>query len=134
MECDIYKSLKYKGCYLFVEKGSIITNDVPKELLSKFGSAEHFKTISVDENAPLIAADPQEIIKNIQEKGHHLQWAKTNVDTVSEAGAALGGGILAVSLGLGPVGAIIAAAAGYALANSTKNERQSSGENKNADS
>ena len=122
MDCDIYKATNHKGAYLFIPSGVEVTAALPESVIKKLGNIEYFKSISFDENSPLIAADPKEVIKNIEEQGFHIQGTeiKTKVEEVSEAGAAIGGGILAASIGLGPVGALVGALAGYLLANASK--------------
>jgi uncharacterized protein YcgL (UPF0745 family) len=137
MNCDIYKSSAKKGIYLFVETGKNVSETVPEKELKHFGDAVFFKTISFDESSPLIAANPAEVINNIKAKNYHLQGARvtTKVESVSETGAAIGGGILAASLGFGPLGAIVAALAGYALANASKSgNKNNDGGNDDADS
>lgn len=120
MNCDIYKATNHRGAYLFVESGTDVVNKVPEKVIRKLGHIKYFKTITFDENSPLIAANPREVIENIQKRGFHIQGVEITVEEVSEAGAAIGGGILAASLGLGPVGAIVGAVAGYLLANASK--------------
>ncbi|MCG7996601.1 MAG: YcgL domain-containing protein [Candidatus Thiodiazotropha taylori] len=122
MNSDIYKATNYKGTYLFIPSGVKISTALPEGVIRKLGNLEYFKSISFDENSPLIAADPKEVIRNIEEQGFHIQGPviKTKAEEVSEAGAAIGGGILAASIGLGPVGALVGALAGYLLANASK--------------
>ncbi|CAE6894355.1 YcgL domain-containing protein [Ectopseudomonas oleovorans] len=120
MDCDIYKAISHKDTYLFVEKGNRVSDKVSEKLLKKIGQVQHLKSISFDENSPLIAANPKEVINNIQTQGFHIQGAEIKIEDNTGAGAAIGGGILAASLGLGPAGAIIGAVAGYLLANASK--------------
>lgn len=125
MECDIYRSSKMKRAYVFVKAGA--PNDiVPESILQKLGSLEFFKTISFDVNSPLIAANPKEVIESIEKVGYHIQGAGIETTEISEAGAAIGGGILLASLGGGPLGAIIGAVGGYFLAHLTKEEKDAS--------
>lgn len=121
MNCDIYKAINHRGAYLFIEAGNEASEKVPEKVLKKLGHLQYVKSISFDEGSPLIAANPKEVIENIETNGFHIQGVEIKIDeVVSEAGAAIGGGILAASLGLGPVGAILGAAAGYWLANASK--------------
>ncbi|WP_321528831.1 YcgL domain-containing protein [Sedimenticola selenatireducens] len=123
METDIYQSQKVHGAYLFVPSGSSIAL-LPNELTHKLGKLQYFKTITINHGMKLIAADADEVIANIQKNGYHLQGAsvttKAKESDVSEVGAAVGGGILAASLGLGPVGAVAGALIGAWLANHSK--------------
>lgn len=125
METDIYKSKKLKGTYLFIRSGSD-TDNLSDEVVKKFGNFEYFKSLTLISGAPLIAADPDEVISNIEKHGFHMQGAEISVKVkesdVSEVGAAVGGGILAASLGLGPVGAIAGAVIGAWIANHSKDE------------
>ncbi|MES9898556.1 MAG: YcgL domain-containing protein [Sedimenticola sp.] len=122
MDCDVYKVVNYKAAYLFVLSGTDVTSALPDKIIENLGHLEYFKAVSFDENSPLIAANPKDVIDNIAKHGFHIQGAEIQikVEEVSEAGAAIGGGILAASLGLGPVGALVGALAGYWLANASK--------------
>lgn len=124
MEYDIYKPSSKNNVYIFIEVGGVLENKVPENILHGYGDVAFVKTISFDDKSPLISAHPKEVIESIKNNGYFIQGAAvtTKVDNVSEAGAAIGSGILAASLGFGPLGAIVAAVAGYALANASKNE------------
>ncbi len=127
MKCDIYKISDVKNAYLFIESGISPEARVPSEVLEKLGTLEYFKTIEFEADSPLIAANPQEVIENIEKNGFHIQGAEVRITTkenpeISEAGAAIGGGILAASLGFGPVGAIVGAVLGAVLAASAKGD------------
>jgi len=123
MKCDIYRSEIIGNAYLFVPYGADPADSVPKSIITKLGKMIFLKSIEFEENSPLIAADPKEVISDIQKNGYHLQGVDIKSNEVSEAGAAIGGGILAVSLGLGPIGAIFGAALGAILASSAKGEK-----------
>ena len=128
MKCDIYKSSGLKNAYLFVLAGVKPQECTPESVLKQLGELAFFKSIEFNEDSPLIAADPKEVIVNIHKQRFHVQGAEVCVEVkeaqeVSEAGAAIGGGILAASLGLGPVGAIAGAVIGALLASSAKGEK-----------
>ena len=129
MKCDIYKYSSKSGSYIFIESDNELSDMVPEDILLTLGETTLVKTINFDENSPLIAANPKEVIKGINANNYFIQGTKvtTQVGQVSEAGAAIGGGILAASLGFGPLGALIAAAAGFALANASKSEDKNGG-------
>ena len=120
MICDIYTSSKKPGAYLFLSEGAPVAG-LPENVLNALGQLSFFKKVSLEEGKPLIAVDPATIVKSINEKGFYIQGVKTT-SSVSELGAAVGGGILLASLGLGPVGAIFGAVAGYALSKTAKEE------------
>lgn len=129
MKCDIYKSSSLKNAYLFVLTGTDPEERTPEPVLKQLGELTLFKAIEFQENSPLIAADPKEVIGNINKQGFHVQGAEVCVEVkesqeVSEAGAAIGGGILAASLGLGPLGAIAGAVIGVLLASSAKGDKK----------
>ena len=121
MKCDIYKSGSVKNTYLFVPAGTNPHKTTPSPILKQVGELAFLKSVELEENSPLIAANPKEVIGNIQKKGFHLQSSEIKVArAISEAGAAIGGGILAASLGLGPIGAIAGAIIGAVVASSAK--------------
>ena len=127
MKCDIYKSGSLKNAYLFVPSGTSPEEELSDGVLAKLGSLQFLKAIKFDADSPLIAANPKEVIENIEKHGFHVQGAEVRTtikdhNEVSEAGAAIGGGILAASLGFGPIGAIVGAALGAYLASSAKGE------------
>jgi len=125
METDIYKSTLIPSAYLFVRAGNR-TDELPSQILDQLGELNYFKSITLIPDSPLIAADPNIVIENIENNGYHIQGATITIkeSDVSEVGAAVGGGILAVSLGLGPFGAIAGAAIGLWLANQSKAEEK----------
>ena len=129
MECDIYKSSSENLSYIFVEAGASLVDKVPKDILMAFGDSELIKTIHVNENSEFISSNPKEIIESINLKNYYIKRTSIAIkqDSVSEAGAALGGGILAASLGFGPLGAIFAAVAGYVIANAAKDDNSKGG-------
>lgn len=118
MKTDIYKSQAKPDTFLFVVTGEQPHDVLSESDLAKIGKFSLFKTILLEPDSLLIGADPKEALQNIKQHGYHLQRTQTQVhdNSVSEAGAAVGGGILVASLGGGPVGALIGAVAGYWLA------------------
>jgi uncharacterized protein YcgL (UPF0745 family) len=121
MIVDIYQSRTVRDKFVFVEKGASLGAVLADKLPTEWEPMVFFKTIEVKIDDPLIAADPTEIIRNIEKYGFHLQGAKVK-SSVSEAGAMLGGGVLLASLGLGPLGAIIGALGGLYLAKASEEE------------
>ncbi|WP_076492493.1 YcgL domain-containing protein [Aeromonas veronii] len=124
MKCDIYKSDNKKGFYVFIKSGDSLDVYINHAELRDFSSPYLFKTIEFDENSPLIAADPKTIKSSIESRGFHIQIAGVKTTTqVSGAGAALGGGILAASLGFGVVGAAVAAIGAALIANAANKSK-----------
>ncbi|EGR0311520.1 YcgL domain-containing protein [Vibrio cholerae] len=117
MKCDIYKSDNKKGFYVFIKSGVSLDKYKNQNALRDFSSPYLFKTIEFDEDTPLIAADPKVVKSAIETKGFHIQSAGIKTDNVSSAGAAIGGGILAASLGFGIFGAAVAAIGSALIAN-----------------
>ncbi|WP_038123988.1 YcgL domain-containing protein [Vibrio nigripulchritudo] len=125
MKCTAYKTSKKRSTYVLVQKGVNIA-PIEAKLKEKLGELTLFKNITLTEGESRIGINPEEAISNILKNGFHIQGVEVSVkvkeNDVSEVGAAVGGGILAASIGLGPIGAIIGAAAGFLLANSSKSE------------
>lgn len=97
MQCDIYTTNK-KDLFVFIEQGKTPIDTLPPSLLAELGAITHFKTKDVVDGSPLIGANPKDILTRINEHGYALQQTETK-SSVSEVGAAVGAGILAVSLG-----------------------------------
>lgn len=72
MHCSIYKSPKKQDLYLYVAKQDGLSR-VPETLLSYFGTPEHVLDLDLAANRKLAREDPVEVLKNLQEKGFHLQ-------------------------------------------------------------
>ena len=114
MNTDIYRSSTHRGAYLFVPAGTNPT-ELPKYVLDRLGPVEYVKSIRLIADSPLIGAEPNEVRRNLESHGFHVQGVSISTN-VSEGGAALGAGLLVASLGGGPVGAAIGAIIGYLLA------------------
>ena len=81
MNCDIYKS-SIKDIYIFVPAKSPPATCLPKETLAKLGALSFFKSIKLKPDKPIVAADPTEVIRNIEKKGFHVQGAKILVNII----------------------------------------------------
>ncbi|MUK93767.1 hypothetical protein GNP80_15150 [Aliivibrio fischeri] len=127
MKCDVYKSDAMKGVYVFIKDGSPLEPFLLDDSLKGFNNPYRFKTIEFDDDSPLIAADPKIIKKSIEAKGFHIQKTDIKSSNVSGAGAAIGGGLLAASLGFGIVGAAVAAIGSAILANAANSDKDKSG-------
>jgi uncharacterized protein YcgL (UPF0745 family) len=112
MRCDIYRPKARTDLYLFVRSGLS-----PQEL-SQFGELEFVKSREIEPGQSLVGANADDIIRNVSQRGFHVQGVKVSTQ-VSEGGAALGGGLLGASVG-GPVGALVGAIIGLALAEHAK--------------
>lgn len=120
MLCDIYRSNAKQNWFLIVPSGTAI-QFLPPYVLAQLGQLSLFKTREIQSGQPLVGASADEILKNITHYGFHTQGIQIKTE-VSEAGAAIGGGMLGGSIG-GPVGAAIGAAIGYVLAQHAKENK-----------
>jgi uncharacterized protein YcgL (UPF0745 family) len=79
MKVDIYRAKKSPGIhekvYVFVPSGSDIKN-LPPEVLEKAGGLVVEKTIDIQSGEKRIALDSDEALKNLSEKGYHVQGSK----------------------------------------------------------
>ncbi len=117
MLLDIYRPKARMDLYLFVPSGTDIGGHLAN-LFSQLGELEFIKSRDVIPGQNLIGASADEIIQNLQRTGFHIQGVKITTQ-VSDGGAALGGGILGASVA-GPIGAVVGALLGYALAEHAK--------------
>ena len=70
--CEIFKSSRKEGMYLYVEK-KCGTQAVPEGLLASFGAPESVMTLLLGESRKLARADAAEVIESICEQGYYLQ-------------------------------------------------------------
>ncbi len=70
--CSVYRSSREEGMYLYVEKTTGL-EEVPSELLSRFGKAELAMTLVLTPEKKLARADVQRVLAMIEEKGYYLQ-------------------------------------------------------------
>jgi uncharacterized protein YcgL (UPF0745 family) len=117
MLVDIYRPSNRTDLYLFVSTGAD-PMQVPSDVHTQFGQLVFLKSREIIPGHKLIGANTDEILQNISRAGFHVQGVGVAAQ-VSEGGAALGGGILGASVA-GPVGALVGAFLGYALAEHAK--------------
>lgn len=70
--CTIYKGRREAELYLYVEKGSDLSQ-VPEELLNRFGSLQEVMTLKLDSNTKLARANAKQVLDQIASKGYFLQ-------------------------------------------------------------
>lgn len=70
--CQIYRSCKESGMYLYCRKEDGLTN-VPEDLMARFGRAEPAMVLLLDENRKLANVDVAKVISALQETGYFLQ-------------------------------------------------------------
>lgn len=70
--CDIYKSLKKEGMYLYLAK-SVTPESTPANLMQVFGKPEFVMTLALTPDRKLARVDRDEVIKAISDQGFFLQ-------------------------------------------------------------
>lgn len=79
--CEIYKSRKREGLYLYVEKTEGF-NRVPSELLQQIDQDKSVMTLLLTPERKLSRADVNKVMNDIQEKGFYLQLPPSEVERV----------------------------------------------------
>ena len=123
MLIDIYRSQYRKEKFIILKSGVEPDKVLPPSLREELSTLTLYrsnKEITEEHNIkdPLLVVSSNDVIRNINNNNYYLQSipVKSKTPDISEAGAAIGGGILAASLGMGPVGAFIGAVLGFLLA------------------
>ncbi|WP_424405717.1 YcgL domain-containing protein [Pasteurella sp. PK-2025] len=75
MLCAIYKSKRKVGTYLYVEKRDQF-EPVPDALREAFGTPIFVMMFNLAGEKPLVNADKDEVLKQIQHNGFYLQMPK----------------------------------------------------------
>ena len=70
--CDIYKSNKKDGMYLYVAQSEGLTR-VPASLLERIGQLTHVMSLPLSGDKKLALADVEKVMGDIQEQGFYLQ-------------------------------------------------------------
>lgn len=70
--CQIFRSPKKEGMYLYVEKAKGL-NDVPAELLEQFGKPQPALVLLLGKDRTLAGADAEKVLAAIADKGFYLQ-------------------------------------------------------------
>lgn len=70
--CDVYKSPKKEGAYLYVSRQDKLER-VPEALLETFGKPELALIIILTEDKVLARVDAKKVIKALDEQGFYLQ-------------------------------------------------------------
>ena len=81
--CNIYRSSKKEGMYLYVDKKEDLQR-VPEELWRLFGKPEFSMVILIDSNRKLARADAVKVLQEIADKGFYLQMPPTFAGEMSE--------------------------------------------------
>lgn len=77
MQCFVYRSSRRENTYLFMAKKDDFEN-IPETLLRVFGDPKFSFEFELNNNKKLVREDSTDVIKNIQERGFHLQMPTEN--------------------------------------------------------
>lgn len=72
IDCTVHKSLKKDETYVFIPKGSTLSN-LPIELISVLGKTEEMMRLVLTPEKKMARGNAGEIIKSIEKQGFHLQ-------------------------------------------------------------
>jgi uncharacterized protein YcgL (UPF0745 family) len=70
--CNIYRSSKNEGMYLYVDKQEDLSR-VPEALLQRFGKPQLAMTLALSTERKLARADAEKVLAAIAEQGFYLQ-------------------------------------------------------------
>tara|TARA_R110002049_G_scaffold56036_26_gene154957 strand:- start:1136 stop:1408 length:273 start_codon:yes stop_codon:yes gene_type:complete len=74
--CEIFKSSRRQEMYLYVEKSRGV-EDVPEDLLRRFGERIPVMVLALSPERKLARADVTEVIDSIAKQGFYLQMPPT---------------------------------------------------------
>ena len=72
VNCKIYRCSKYDEMYLYVHENKS-TDDLPEELIKNVKSLTYVIDLELTPERKLAREDVVIVIKNLQERGYHLQ-------------------------------------------------------------
>ncbi|MEM1142366.1 MAG: YcgL domain-containing protein [Pseudomonadota bacterium] len=70
--CDVYRTPKREGMYLFVRREEGLQR-VPEALLARFGTPELALSFVLDKDRALANADPEAVRERLLGEGYYLQ-------------------------------------------------------------
>lgn len=70
--CEIYRSPKEEGMYLYVLKDKGLT-EVPEELLQRFGRPQQAMVLLLTPGRKLARASGESVMASLRERGYYLQ-------------------------------------------------------------
>lgn len=80
--CQVFRSKRHDGMYLFVDKKEGLER-VPEPLLVEFGVPEPSIVFLLTSERSMVRVDAATVLADIEEKGFHLQLPPPKGDTVS---------------------------------------------------
>jgi len=72
IKCQIYRSSRQEGMYLYVHPQTIL-NDLPSELLKSFGQLQPVMELELSPGRRLARENLSVVMKNLVTQGFHLQ-------------------------------------------------------------
>jgi len=70
--CDVYRSPKKEGMYLYVKKQEGLER-VPEALLERFGKPAHAMTLLLTPEKKLASTTPEKVAQALDDQGFYLQ-------------------------------------------------------------
>ncbi len=83
---EIFKSKRKHEMYLYVKQGRGM-EDVPADLLVRFGEPERVMTLLLDHERKLARADAAEVLATIDKQGFYLQMPPTAAELLARDGS-----------------------------------------------
>lgn len=80
--CDIYKSSKKEGMYIYVKFGQAL-NAVPENLQRTLGKPEKVMSLELTEDKKLARADVKNVMNSLEEQGFYLQMPPSDFNVES---------------------------------------------------
>jgi uncharacterized protein YcgL (UPF0745 family) len=77
MQCYVYRSSRKPETYLYVSKKDEF-EEIPEALMRVFGEPEFALEFELTRERPLAQEDPVEVLKNLEDRGFHLQMPPEN--------------------------------------------------------
>lgn len=87
--CEVYKSPKEEGMYLFVDRTDGLAR-VPEALLARFGTPALVTTITLTPERKLARADAGKVMESIRDNGFYLQMPPAREHLMDASMAVLG--------------------------------------------
>lgn len=88
--CEVYKSLREKEMYLFVDKRDGLER-VPEALLQRFGEPQLVTTLALTPQRRLARADAAAVLEHIRDRGYYLQMPPPRHTPAEASMQAMGG-------------------------------------------
>jgi uncharacterized protein YcgL (UPF0745 family) len=80
--CQVFKSSRQQEMYLYVEKSRGM-EDVPEDLLARFGEPNPVMVLLLSPERKLARADVTEVLASIEKQGFYLQMPPTMAELLA---------------------------------------------------